>query len=73
MVCLCGEKCNVYLWNYFSGKITIDGINVKDLDPSWLRGRAIGYISQEPVLFATSIMENIRFGRPSATDLEVNK
>ena len=46
---------------------------MKDLDPSWLRGRAIGYISQEPVLFATSIMENIRFGRPSATDLEVNK
>ena len=62
---------NNHNYIYFSGKISIDGVDVKDLDPSWLRGRAIGYISQEPVLFATSIMENIRFGRPSATDQEV--
>ena len=55
----------------FSGQITIDGIDLKTLDPSWLRGRAIGYISQEPVLFATSILENIRYGRPSATKEEV--
>ena len=55
----------------FSGKITIDGRDLKTLDPSWLRGRAIGYISQEPVLFASSILENIRYGRPSATDEEV--
>lgn len=53
------------------GSITIDGHNIKSLDPSWLRGRAIGYINQEPVLFATSIMENIRYGKPSATDHEV--
>lgn len=53
------------------GKITLDGENIKDLDPSWLRGRAIGFINQEPVLFATSVMENIRYGRPDATDLEV--
>ena len=57
--------------NLCRGEISIDGINVKDLDPCWLRGRAIGYISQEPVLFATSIIENIRFGRPTATDQEV--
>ncbi|ELU02451.1 hypothetical protein CAPTEDRAFT_155008 [Capitella teleta] len=54
-----------------SGKITIDGHDIRELDPSWLRGRAIGFISQEPVLFATSIMENIRYGRPEATDQEV--
>ncbi|XP_060555918.1 mitochondrial potassium channel ATP-binding subunit-like [Ruditapes philippinarum] len=54
-----------------SGKITIDGENVRDLDPSWLRGRAIGFINQEPVLFATSVLENIRYGRPDATDIEV--
>ncbi|XP_071121364.1 mitochondrial potassium channel ATP-binding subunit-like [Mytilus edulis] len=53
------------------GKITLDGEDIKDLDPSWLRGRAIGFINQEPVLFATSVMENIRYGRPDATDLEV--
>ncbi len=53
------------------GSITIDGHNIKNLDPTWLRGRAIGFINQEPILFATSIMENIRYGKPSATDLEV--
>jgi len=52
------------------GKITLDGFDIRKLDPSWLRGRAIGFINQEPVLFATSIMENIRYGRPNATDLE---
>ena len=42
------------------------------LDPCWIRGSVIGYINQEPVLFATSIMENIRYGRPSASDEEVS-
>uniref|UniRef100_A0A0B7AEF4 Mitochondrial potassium channel ATP-binding subunit n=1 Tax=Arion vulgaris TaxID=1028688 RepID=A0A0B7AEF4_9EUPU len=54
-----------------SGKITLDGIDIRELDPSWLRGRAIGFINQEPVLFATTVMENIRYGRPNATDEEV--
>ncbi|XP_078334780.1 mitochondrial potassium channel ATP-binding subunit-like [Crassostrea virginica] len=53
------------------GKITIDGVSLKELDPTWLRGKAIGFINQEPVLFATSVMENIRYGRPDATDVEV--
>ncbi|KAJ8299428.1 hypothetical protein KUTeg_023488 [Tegillarca granosa] len=53
------------------GKITIDGYDLKQLDPTWLRGHAIGFINQEPVLFATSVMENIRYGRPDATDQEV--
>lgn len=53
------------------GEVMIDGVNVKDLDAHWLRGSAIGFISQEPVLFATSILENIRYGRPDATDKEV--
>ncbi|KAK2158178.1 hypothetical protein LSH36_175g04051 [Paralvinella palmiformis] len=56
-----------------NGSITVDGINIKDLDPSWLRGRAIGYINQEPVLFATSVLENIRYGCPGATDEEVKE
>ncbi|XP_045025526.1 mitochondrial potassium channel ATP-binding subunit [Daphnia magna] len=54
-----------------SGEITIDGHNVKNLDPTWLRGRAIGFINQEPILFASSIIENIRYGKPSASDFEV--
>ena len=53
------------------GSITIDGCDIRTLDPSWLRGRVIGYINQEPVLFATSVMENIRYGNPTATDTEV--
>ncbi|GAV09121.1 hypothetical protein RvY_18716-2 [Ramazzottius varieornatus] len=55
------------------GRITLDGVDIRQLDPSWLRGRVIGYISQEPTLFATSIIENIRYGRPDATDAEVHE
>ncbi|GIY07380.1 mitochondrial potassium channel ATP-binding subunit [Caerostris darwini] len=54
-----------------NGSITIDGCDIKSLDPSWLRRNVIGYIDQEPVLFATSVMENIRYGRPDASDSEV--
>ncbi|XP_005108173.1 mitochondrial potassium channel ATP-binding subunit isoform X1 [Aplysia californica] len=54
-----------------SGKITLDGVDLRDFDPTWLRGHAIGFINQEPVLFATSVMENIRYGKPEATDQEV--
>ena len=53
------------------GEILIDNHPIKSLDPSWLRGSVIGFIKQEPVLFATTVMENIRYGRPSATDNEV--
>lgn len=54
-----------------SGSITIGGINISDLDPNWLRSSAIGIINQEPVLFATTIKENIKYGKPTATDEEV--
>lgn len=53
------------------GSVTIDGVDLRSLDPTWLRGQVIGFINQEPVLFATSIMENIRYGFPDATDAEV--
>ncbi|NWZ15589.1 ABCB8 protein, partial [Agelaius phoeniceus] len=54
-----------------AGTITLDGHDIAGLDPSWLRGQVIGFISQEPVLFGTTIMENIRFGKPGASDAEV--
>uniref|UniRef100_U3K0W9 ATP binding cassette subfamily B member 8 n=1 Tax=Ficedula albicollis TaxID=59894 RepID=U3K0W9_FICAL len=54
-----------------AGTITLDGQDIAGLDPSWLRGQVIGFISQEPVLFGTTIMENIRFGKPEASDAEV--
>ena len=49
----------------------LDGHDLRYLDPSWVRGHVLGYINQEPVLFAASIMENIRYGNPSCSDDEV--
>ncbi|XP_021096501.1 ATP-binding cassette sub-family B member 8, mitochondrial isoform X4 [Heterocephalus glaber] len=54
-----------------AGMVTLDGHDLRTLDPSWLRGQVIGFISQEPVLFGTTIMENIRFGKLEASDEEV--
>ncbi|XP_055645358.1 mitochondrial potassium channel ATP-binding subunit isoform X1 [Toxorhynchites rutilus septentrionalis] len=53
------------------GRITIDGYNLSELSPYWLRGHLIGFIEQQPVLFGTTIYENIRYGRPDATEEEV--
>jgi len=52
------------------GRVLIDGVDVKRLDPSALR-RAFALVPQEPVIFATSVAENVRYGRPDATDAEV--
>ncbi|CAG9135939.1 unnamed protein product [Plutella xylostella] len=56
-----------------AGSITIDGVDVRALDASWLRGRALGLISQEPVLFASTVRENIRYARPDASDDQIYK
>jgi ATP-binding cassette subfamily B protein len=53
-----------------SGAVKVDGRDVRELDADALR-RHIGVVSQEPILFATSIAENIRYGRPDATQAEV--
>uniref|UniRef100_A0A8C5SFP7 Mitochondrial potassium channel ATP-binding subunit n=1 Tax=Laticauda laticaudata TaxID=8630 RepID=A0A8C5SFP7_LATLA len=53
------------------GTIFLDGRDICTLDGSWLRGDLIGFINQEPVLFSTTIMENIRFGKLCASDSEV--
>jgi ATP-binding cassette, subfamily B, bacterial len=55
-----------------SGKITLDGINLADMTRSDFRG-AIAMVPQDPVIFATSARENIRFGRPDASDAEVEE
>ncbi|XP_054414781.1 mitochondrial potassium channel ATP-binding subunit isoform X1 [Pongo abelii] len=54
-----------------AGVVMLDGRDLRTLDPSWLRGQVVGFISQEPVLFGTTIMENIRFGKLEASDEEV--
>ena len=53
-----------------SGSIKIDGIDVRDVSMKSLREQ-IGIVLQDTFLFSQSVMENVRFGRPSATDEEV--
>lgn len=53
-----------------SGRITLDGSDLRDLDRADFR-RAIALVPQDPIIFAASAAENIRFGRPDATDQEV--
>jgi ABC-type multidrug transport system fused ATPase/permease subunit len=64
-------SCCFRFYDVDEGSVTIGGVDVRELDPSWLRGNCIGFINQEPVLFATSILENIRYGKPDASDNEV--
>ncbi len=52
------------------GTIFLDGHPLTSLSPDWLREQ-VGVVSQEPILFATSIAENIRYGRPDASQAEV--
>ena len=52
--------------------MTIDGKNIKDLNLRWLREH-IGVVSQEPILFNTTIAENIRYGRLGATMEEIQQ
>ena len=52
------------------GRITLDGIDIRDLARTDLR-RQLALVPQEPVIFAASARENIRFGRPEASDAEV--
>jgi ATP-binding cassette, subfamily B, bacterial len=53
-----------------AGRITLDGIDVSQLDPVALRAR-IGLVPQETVLFGASARENIRYGRPGASDADI--
>jgi ATP-binding cassette subfamily B protein len=53
-----------------SGQITFDGIDLRDLARDAFR-REIALVPQDPVIFAASARENIRFGRPEASDAEI--
>jgi ATP-binding cassette subfamily B protein len=55
-----------------SGVISVDGVPIKAADPQALRAR-IALVPQESVAFATSARDNIRFGRPEASDAEVER
>ncbi len=53
-----------------AGRILIDGADIRHCDPLALR-RRIALVSQDPVIFAASVTDNVRFGRPEATEQEV--
>ncbi|GAB9471548.1 Multidrug resistance protein abc superfamily [Globisporangium polare] len=55
-----------------TGCVKIDGVDIRALNVKWLR-QQIGLVGQEPALFATSILENIRHGSPGATDEEIHE
>ncbi|MRG94172.1 ABC transporter ATP-binding protein [Polyangium spumosum] len=58
------------LYDPSEGRITLDGKDLRELSPEWLR-RNVGVVSQEPMLFSCSVADNIRYGRTTATEAEV--
>ncbi|XP_050174693.1 ATP-binding cassette sub-family B member 5 [Myiozetetes cayanensis] len=72
----CGKSTTVQLLQRFydpeQGEITLDGRDIRTLNVKWLREN-IGIVSQEPVLFAATIAENIRYGREDISDAEIER
>ena len=60
------------LWDVDSGRITIGGTDIREIPLSQLNGM-VAYVAQDNYLFDESIRENIRMGRPSASDQEVEE
>ncbi|XP_023564472.1 multidrug resistance protein 1-like, partial [Octodon degus] len=72
----CGKSTTVQLlqrlYDPSEGTVTIDGQDIRTINVRYLR-EIIGVVSQEPVLFATTIAENIRYGRENVTMDEIEK
>ncbi|XP_075965014.1 ATP-dependent translocase ABCB1 [Anarhichas minor] len=72
----CGKSTTVQLLQRFydpqEGSMTIDGHDIRSLNVRYLR-EMIGVVSQEPILFATTIAENIRYGRLDVTQQEITQ
>ncbi|KAK9513786.1 hypothetical protein VZT92_027292 [Zoarces viviparus] len=72
----CGKSTTVQLLQRFydpqEGSMTIDGHDIRSLNVRYLR-QMIGVVSQEPILFATTIAENIRYGRLDVTQQEITQ
>ncbi|RMI42515.1 ABC transporter ATP-binding protein [Streptomyces triticirhizae] len=60
------------LYDVTEGRVTLDGVDVRDLDFDSL-ARAVGVVSQETYLFHASIADNLRFARPEATQREIEE
>ncbi|XP_013885124.1 multidrug resistance protein 1 [Austrofundulus limnaeus] len=72
----CGKSTTIQLLQRFydpqEGTVSIDGHDIRSLNVRYLR-EMIGVVSQEPILFATTISENIRYGRPKVTQSEIEQ
>lgn len=72
----CGKSTCIQLIQRFYdpsvGEVLLDDNNLKSLDLTWLRNN-IGVVGQEPILFGTSIIDNIRYGNMHATLEEVER
>uniref|UniRef100_A0A672J2Z1 ATP-binding cassette, sub-family B (MDR/TAP), member 4 n=1 Tax=Salarias fasciatus TaxID=181472 RepID=A0A672J2Z1_SALFA len=72
----CGKSTTIQLLQRFydpvEGSVSIDGHDIRSLNIRYLR-EMIGVVSQEPILFATTISENIRYGRPDVTQQEIEQ
>ncbi|XP_038135088.1 ATP-dependent translocase ABCB1-like [Cyprinodon tularosa] len=70
----CGKSTTIQLLQRFydiqEGSVSIDGHDIRSLNVRYLR-ELIGVVSQEPILFATTISGNIRYGRPDVTQEEI--
>ncbi len=55
-----------------AGSVRVDGVDIRTLDPLVLR-QAIAVVPQEPVIFAASVLENVRYGRPGASRAEAER
>lgn len=72
----CGKSTTIQLIQRFydtdSGRVLVDGNDIKELNVNWLRSK-IGVVGQEPVLFGTTIYENIRYGFDEATKDQIER
>lgn len=70
----CGKSTTVQLIQRFyevlGGQVLLDGTDIRELNVTWLR-QNIGVVSQEPILFGTTIGENIRYGKDNVTQEEI--
>ena len=72
----CGKSTSVGLIERFydpeAGQVFVDGVDIKELSLPWWRSQ-VGLVQQEPILFARSIRENIRYGNLNVTDAEIEE
>jgi ATP-binding cassette subfamily B protein len=55
-----------------AGVVRVDGVDARAADPRELR-RRIAVVAQDPVIFATSVLDNVRYGRPEASEAEARE